>query len=307
MTLALGIDPGGTTLRGGVVDGLEVIEEVRATPRLGAACAELDSTSAKQLVADALAGFARDVLARHPGIHAIGVGAPGYVSADGRVLRGAPNLPGVTDAELADALSAATSRPVRLENDALAAAWGEYLLDAQSPDLIYLGLGTGIGGGLVLGGRPWRGTTGMAMEFGHIIVEPGGRSCGCGNRGCVERYASASGLRISYALSGGGDLDASEIAARARAGESMALQAFAVAAGMLASACAHLVKITDVRNLVIGGGLSAAWDQFEPNFPCALDAQLLAGQRGSIRVRPSTADDRAGILGAARLALDTMS
>jgi glucokinase len=189
-----------------------------------------------------------------------------------------------------------------VDNDALCAAWGEWILHPEHPaSLVYVGLGTGVGGGLVLEGRPYRGCRGFAMEVGHVVVQRDGRLCGCGNRGCLERYASATGVRASYVEAGGEALEAHEIAARAREGDERALAAFERAGVELATVIAHLVKTIDVPDVVVGGGMAASWDLMGPFFDRRLEHDLLPVMRGRTHVRLSTADDRAGMLGAARL------
>ena len=126
-------------------------------------------------------------------------------AATGTVVA-SPNLPGWHDVPLRDRVAAALGLPVLLENDANAAAFGEYWRGAGQgcASMVLLTLGTGVGGGLVLGGELWRGADGMAGEIGHITVEPGGRTCRCGNAGCLETYASATGIVDRYReLSGG--------------------------------------------------------------------------------------------------------
>jgi len=169
--------------------------------------------------------------------------------------------------------------------------------------LIYIGLGTGVGGGLIYAGKPFVGRHGTAMEAGHIIVEPNGRQCGCGNKGCVEQYASASGVAISYDELANQKLTAHEIATIARAGDEQALEAYQQAGESLATMLAHVQKVIDVPNVVIGGGMSLAWDLMQNAFNARLDADLIPVLRGKIHVKVSGAGDIAGMLGAAMLTL----
>jgi glucokinase len=141
----------------------------------------------------------------------------------------------------------------------------------------------------------------MAMEVGHITVDPGGRPCGCGNRGCLERYASASGVTLSYAEAAGETLDARNIAGRAAAGDTAAVSAFARAGDTLGMAIATLVKVLDVSRVVVGGGLSAAWGLLLPALEARLGVDLLPQARRRLRVAPSTCADQCGVVGAALL------
>jgi glucokinase len=191
---------------------------------------------------------------------------------------------------------------VVLENDASAAAYGEYaLLDKMDADLIYIGLGTGVGGGLVLQGKLYGGMHGFAMEIGHMIVEPEGRLCGCGNRGCMEQYASTNGVVLSYAEKTGITCSAFEIAQLAAQQNEAALRAFEQAGEYLAVALAHIVKVIDVSEVVIGGGMSASWSLMKLAFEQRLQEDLIPALRGKLNIRISQAQDQAGIIGAALL------
>jgi glucokinase len=192
-----------------------------------------------------------DALRDYPQATAIGIGFPGFVDPISGNIAQSPNLPGLSDVDLAKALTQLLARPVIVENDALAAAYGEFRLGEYSGgNLIYLGLGTGVGGGLIVGGKPFTGRHGYAMEVGHIIVAPAGnadsRLCGCGNHGCMERYASASGVSLSYELATGSALSSSKIAALAQANNKEAAHAYHLAGTALAQALAHIAKVVDI-------------------------------------------------------------
>ena len=299
----LGVDLGGTNLRCGVVSGLEVRRESRWRLDLARELPGLKPVAARRHVLAALEAALREVLREAPEVRGVGIGVPGYVDgASGRLIA-APNLPGISNLDLAAPLTHALGLPVMVENDALCAAWGEYRRLARPPaHFAFLGLGTGIGGGLIVNGQPYRGAGGLAMEVGHVTWRPGGRLCGCGRRGCVERYASASGLSLNYRALTGLPLEASDIAARARAGESAARQAIARSMRALARLLAHLAHITDVRHYAIGGGLSAAWPLLLPPLRAALDAELIPVLRGRLRLTRASGGDQSGIIGAALLA-----
>jgi glucokinase len=140
------------------------------------------------------------------------------------------------------------------------------------------------------------------MEVGHIIVVPGGRLCGCGNRGCMEQYASASGVSITYFEASGERCSAAEIAARAKAGDKNAMAAYNLAGETLAQALAHILKVIDVTDVVVGGGMSAGWQSMQHAFQQRLDQDLIPALRGKVNVRISDMHDQAGIIGAAMLA-----
>ena len=292
---AIGIDLGGTNLRVGVFDNLTLIEQIRVE----ANCAQIINYNDLLAI---LEQACKPISMRFAGA-CIGFGIPGFISPHTQIIAQSPNLPALNNAPLAQDLSARLATKVIVENDALAAAYGEFLL-ANSPanGLLYIGLGTGVGGGFIHAGLPFAGAHGVAMEVGHIIIEPNGRQCGCGNRGCLEQYASASGVINSYFLSTNQRLNTEEIADLARQGDKNAASAFVLVGNALGQALAHVQKVVDIPNVTIGGGLAKAWDLIAPSFNERLDQDLITVLRGKMHVQVSTADDIAGMLGAAKLA-----
>lgn len=302
MSEHVGVDVGGTNLRVGVVRDHEVIWEHRYQADFSEICRRYDAAEATRKIITELAAAIAHARKEHPRTASIGIGFPGFIDPVSGIVLQSPNLPGLSNVDIAGPLAQQLGLPVSIENDALAAAWGEYLLIAPKPDsMIYLGLGTGVGGGLILHGKPYVGEHGVAMEAGHIIVQRGGRPCGCGNRGCLERYASASGVVISYQELAGETLEAGHIASLAVQGDRRAQEALRIAAESLAMALAHILKVVDVAHVVIGGGLSAAWPQIQRDFDTSLDAALIPALRGRIRVALARAGDRAGMIGAANI------
>lgn len=303
----LGIDVGGTHLRVGVVRGREVVREARSVAHLSRRLIERDGEGAVDLVVGDLTAAARTALDANPDVEAVGFAVPGFFSTEsGRLLR-APNLPGLEDADLKTPLEAALGLPVVIENDALAAAWGEWCLtwNGHQPSLLYVGLGTGVGSGLILRGRPWRGAWGFGTEIGHLRVEREGRPCGCGKCGCLEQYASASGVSQSYEERAGEPLGAVEIARRAREGDEHALAAFERAGDALGVGVAQTLVLLDVELVVVGGGMAAAFDLLEPALRSRVDEDVLPVLRARWTLRASAAGDRAGMLGAALLAAES--
>lgn len=299
--MLIGVDVGGTNLRVGVIDDVKVIDELRVNADFSGLCRNLPAEQALQAIQSALFDALAGALHKYPSVTAIGLGFPGFI-VSGRVVL-SPNLPGLHDVDLVTPLSARLGRPVIVENDALAAAYGEYHLTGRTgTGLIYLGMGTGVGGGLIVDGRTFPGEHGVAMEVGHIIVEPNGRLCGCGNRGCMEQYASASGVATSYAEATGHTLTAHNIAILADAGDRHAVAAYHLAGDKLAQALAHILKVVDVGHILIGGGMSAAWPLLYDAFQQRLEADLIPALRGKTRITLSQASDQAGMIGAALLA-----
>jgi glucokinase len=312
MTIVAGIDIGGTNLRLGIVDGLEIIHEERIYADFAGLCQNNPPDIAWQEIISLTSEVIFRALDAHPQVVSIGIGFPGFIDPASGCISKSPNLPGLANVDLAGDLMRVIRKPVLVENDALAAAYGEYKLNSavalngKDGNLIFIGLGTGVGGGLIYAGRPFAGEHGVAMEIGHLIVEPGGRLCGCGNRGCLEQYASATGVAISYAARDdiGQDneqLDASQIATLAESGDQPALAAYALAGDKLGQALAHILKVVDISNIIIGGGMSQSWPLMQQAFDDRLQADLIVALCGKPDISISSTGDRAGIIGAALL------
>src|SRR4051812_13934505 len=190
-TLAIGVDLGGTNLRIAAVDSNgKVLEKITTSTQVA---------RGRDQVIDEMCVAIQEVVSKRPGageLAGIGIGVPGIIEMKTGYLRESPNLPGWDNYPVRDEIEQRLGTRVVLENDANAAAMGEKWLGAgrETDDMCMLTLGTGVGGGLILNGRVWHGMTGMAGELGHITVYPEGQKCGCGNRGCVEQYASATAV-----------------------------------------------------------------------------------------------------------------
>jgi glucokinase len=225
-----------------------------------------------------------------PDTAAVGVVAPGVI--DGGMLRYAANL-GVRDLPLRELVSRAVSLPTVLGHDVAAAALAESA--AIEKDLLFVGIGTGIAAGLVTDGRLWRGASGMAGELGHICVVPGGEPCACGQLGCLEVYASATGIARRYASTTGhaagtdrGRLDAAAIVDRL-ATDPVAAGVWVQAVEALSQALATAVQLLDPAMVVLGGGLALAGAVlFDP---------VRAGLEARLRWRPALPEIRPAVLG----------
>jgi glucokinase len=265
-----------------------------------------------------LGDVAEQLLGRGPGASAagIGVGVPGLVDDDG-VLRFAPNLPGVTDLPVAAPLTTRLGGlPVVVENDASCAGWGEREAGAGvgRDHVLLVTLGTGIGGGIVLDGRLFRGRHGFAGEIGHMVVDPHGPPCPCGQRGCWERFASGSGLgRIAreaavggraariVALAGGDPelVKGEHVTAAAGEGDAEAVAVMASFGWWVALGLANLANAFDPECFVLGGGLVEAGDVLLAPVRSAF-AELLEGaeHRPAVDILPAALGERAGAIGA---------
>src|ERR1700735_983058 len=188
---AIGVDLGGTNLRIAAVDDQgTLVEKVTLGTKV---------SLGRTYVLDDMCGAIENMLHKYgnsPTLLGIGIGVPGIIDIKSGMVIESPNLPDWTDYPARAAIEQRLKTVVILENDANVAALGEKWLGAAKDfsDMAMLALGTGVGGGLVIGGAIWRGANGMAGEFGHTTVEPDGQLCGCGNRGCLEQYASATAV-----------------------------------------------------------------------------------------------------------------
>lgn len=309
--VTVGIDLGGTKCLAVALAGNRVVQEGRvATPAGGEA------------VLDAIADLAVEVAGVRP-LAAVGVGVPGLVDRDG-VLRFAPNLPGVTGLPVRAELERRLGVPVRVDNDATCAAWAERVMGAATglDDVVLITLGTGIGGGVITGGRLTRGANGFAGEVGHIVVDRDGPSCPCGQRGCWERFASGSGLaRLARTAAAkgeadavlelaGGDYDAilgEHVAAAAAAGDLQARALVAELGWWIGLGLANLANVLDPEAFIVGGGLVAMGDLLLEPVRVAF-AELLQGRawRPPIPVVPAALGPRAGAIGAGCLGLELL-
>lgn len=294
----VGIDVGGSAVKCGIVtaDGKVVAQDSIAAGEDTRAC-------------DLFCSVAQRVLQLAPGpIRRVGVGLPGLLDrAGGRVLD-SPNLPWLTGADVRGAFSDALGidpAEVLIENDANVAALGEAWIGAADGgrDALIVTLGTGIGGGLLIGGRLHLGA-GLAGEIGHVKIEPNGRPCGCGARGCLETLASARAASRRAVEAGlpaedPGNLSRlCEEARRTPGPERELLRAIGTDLGHGLSAA---VALLDLRLFVFAGGFSAALDQLEPGIRAGLSEWVWGDRVGEIRLVPSTLGASSGWIGAARL------
>jgi glucokinase len=311
MGLTVGVDIGGTKIAAGVVDesGTIVAKARRDSPATDTDAIE---TSVAELV--------EELGAEHR-IEAVGVGAAGFVDRTRSTVLFAPNLAWRNE-PLREDLERLTGLPVVVENDANAAAWGEFTFGAGEDvdDFMLVTVGTGVGGGIVLDGRLHRGAFGVAAEIGHFRVVPEGRECGCGNRGCWEQYASGSALEhdtrenarrdpdgASALLEKAGgtvdDIDGPAITAAAQAGDAFATEQLAELGRWLGEGIASLAAVLDPAVVVIGGGVSEAGDLLLEPTREHYRANLTARRfRDELEIRPAVLGNRAGMIGAADLA-----
>jgi glucokinase len=311
MDLTIGVDIGGTKLAAGVVDegGRILARARRDTPAD-------DPEKLEELVADCIRELAEDYQ-----IVAAGLGAAGFVDAARSTVLYAPNLPW-RDAPVRAAIEKRTGIPVVLENDANSAAWGEtrFGVGDGHPFTVTLTIGTGLGGGIILGGELLRGAFGVAAEVGHINVVPGGRQCGCGNQGCLEQYASGRALLREaqehaarspeaaarlLALAGGRaeTITGPLVTTAAQEGDPVAIDSFRVVGDWLGRGMADMAAVLDPGVFILGGGVSKAGELLAAPVRESFEAHLTAhGHRPTAEVRLAKLGPDAGLIGVADLA-----
>ena len=311
MTLSCGIDVGGTKIAGGVVDR---DGEVLAHATVESPAEHIEA------IEDAIVGLVTDLRAEHP-IEAVGVGAAGYVDVSRSTVLFAPNL-AWRNVDLRAELEPRLDLPVVIENDANAAAWGEFTFGAghDVDDLLLVTVGTGVGGGVVLDGALHRGAFGVAGEVGHFRVVRDGQLCGCGKHGCLEQYASGTALvrNARAAAAGGGHaadalvdraggdphaIDGPMITQAAQEGDAFAIEQLANLGRWLGEGIAALATVLDPAAVAVGGGVGDAGDLILNPVREAF-ARHLSGlpYRPLAEIRPATLGNRAGMIGAADLA-----
>lgn len=310
--LVCAIDLGGTNLRAANIDHDGKIHELSRT-------ATPETDKAEDIVS-AITAAVRECEAqaskRGAAIQAVSVVVPGSVHVETGVVVNAPNLPSLQGYELASALEKALGRPVLLENDANAAAVGEQWQGAARGcrTIICLTLGTGVGSGIILDDRLWRGIDGTAGEIGHTSVEAFGVACKCGNCGCLEVYASGTAIvrmaREAMAKSPESrlhDVSASELTAEkvhsaAVAGDRLARELFQTVGKYLGTVMASLVNTFNPEMIVVGGGVSAAWDLFAEHARSEVMRRAFPVPARRCKIVRAECGGAAGLIGAARMA-----
>ena len=246
---------------------------------------------------------------------AVGVGAPGVIHAQTGVVVKSPNFPDWNNLPLKGTLERELKLPVFIENDANAAAFGEQWRGAAQDikSLIFLTLGTGVGGGIILDGAIWHGADGMAGEVGHMTIVPDGRPCGCGNTGCLEMYASSRGIIMNYQEAlrtedrDRGEVTSAKVYQAARDGDPSALAAVRQMGRSLGIGIANLINIFNPEMVVIGGGVKEAWDLFIDATRNEIKKRAFEYPAARTRIVPSVLGDDAGMVGAAAVAFQMVS
>ncbi len=316
MTVTIGVDVGGTKILAGVVNDEGYVSD----------SARIDSPQRDAMATvQAIVDVVQELRGRSSAdVVAVGVGIAGLVDSDRSRVITAPNL-GWSHTNIGSLVQSATEIATVVENDANAAAWGEFIFGAgrQFRDIVAVTVGTGIGGGLILEGRLRRGSHGVASEVGHLNAVPDGRPCSCGRRGCLEQYASGHALvreareraatdpsqaKILVSLGDGtaDGITGIQVTQAAREGDPVALESFAVVGTWLGRGLADLAAVIDPEAFIVGGGVSEAGELLLASARSTLTEKVIGKDGRPVPpVIPASLGNRAGLVGAADLARRT--
>ncbi|MDP8257767.1 MAG: ROK family protein [Candidatus Alcyoniella australis] len=316
MRSAIAIDLGGSRIKYGLVD-----ESGKIIQRGSEPTGPLDVEQVAQRLAQRINALKQRAAVLGLDCVGAGLGVPGGIYEDRARISQSPNFPGWIDVDLRSPLVAACDLPVFLENDANAAAVGEHWIGGgrSFKHMMLYTLGTGVGSGLILDGRLWRGAFGMASEAGHICVDPDGPACGCGSHGCAEQFASAPAMvrraRQLIELGGGrlmlelaaGDLqsiNAKVIAQAALEGDAQAAQVYREAGEALGRSCSAVLNVLNVELFLFGGGVGASYDLLETHIRSEITLRTFRIPAQRVKLGRAQLGNDAGMVGAARLALN---
>jgi glucokinase len=310
----VGIDLGGTNIKIGCFDSEIRLICKTSTPTE----AEMGPKVVIERIAETIEKLLRDGGFSFKDVAAVGLGCPGPARYREGIIESATNLPKFKNTPIRQMLKDRMGKPVVFENDANAACWGEYVLGAGKgvKDMVFFTLGTGIGGGIINGGKLLTGCGDNAAELGHIIVYPDGRRCNCGQRGCAEAYASASNTakRAVEAIEAGaesslkktleekGEITSRDVYEHLKAGDEFAKEITDGTAEALAILCVNMLHTTEPQRIVFAGGMIAAGDILLDRIKDYFNEQIWSLKKETVEICFATLGEDAGIIGAAALA-----
>lgn len=316
MAYFLGLDLGGTNVKAGVMDEAgHVVAKLSAPTNVQAGFEKVCLA-----MAEAGRGAVAQAKMAMPDVAAIGIGSPGLLDFDAGIVLASPNFPDWVKVPLGPRMRELLGRPTVIENDGNAAGFGEFWAGAGRQagvtDMVMLTLGTGIGGGVVIGGKVLHGGNNLGAEAGHMIVVPNGRPCGCGQRGCIEAYASAASTarRAVEAVKAGqasslkrlleerGTIECEQVFEAAKAGDPLALRIVDQTAELLGITCLTLSRLLDPQMIVFAGGMSLAGDFLFDRIRAAYTKHNWRIAGVNVRIVPAVLGNDAGIIGAAGVA-----
>jgi glucokinase len=315
----VGVDLGGTNIKIGCFDS--------AVKLLGKASVPTGVDTGPESVVERIVETCRrlvtDSALSLQDVAAVGIGTPGPADYQQGIVISSANMPKFRNTPLRDMVSRGIGKPGVLENDANVACWGEFVLGAGRgvKDMVFFTLGTGIGGGIVSGGRLVHGFSGNAAELGHIIIYPDGRLCGCGQRGCAEAYASASATarRATEAIQAGrqsslkrllnetGQITCKQVYEHLAAGDELAKEITDETAKVLALLCIDVHHTTEPQRIVFAGGMIGAGAVLLDRIKYYFNQHLWKAKTEPVEICFATLGEDAGIIGAAALARQTKS
>lgn len=295
---SIGVDLGGANLRAAAISSSgEVCAKISGAAKLS----EGRATVIADMV-DSIRKLQQQCGGEKPA--GIGIGVPGFINLEKGYIVGSNNLPEFDEFPIRDEIERLLGARVVLENDANAAALGEKWMGAGKDvqDLVLLTLGTGIGGGIITGGRILHGFVGMAGELGHMTVVPNGNPCGCGNRGCLEKHASATAIAgMARIVQLGHNLTSEQVYHLAAEGEPRARRVFECMGEALGIAIAALVNIFNFPLYLLSGGPLPAWDLFAPAMFRTVEERSFTFRNTRTRIERAVLGNEAGLYGAAYL------
>jgi glucokinase len=295
---SIGVDLGGTNLRAAAVDSSgKILRKVAGSTQYAAGRDAIigDIVTAILSVRDHIGST---------GLKGVGIGIPGFIKMDTGVVMGSANIPGFEGFPVRDEIQKRLGTHIILENDANAAALGEKWIGAgrDVSEMVLITLGTGIGGGIIIGGRVLHGQLGMAGELGHMTVIPEGNPCGCGNSGCLEKHASATAIvGMARMLQLGEEITAEEVYKLAVGGNVRAQHCFTTMGRALGIALANLINIFNFPLYLLSGGVLPAWDLFTPVMIEEIKRRSFTFTKTNPRIEKGILGNEAGLYGAAFL------
>ena len=296
---SIGVDLGGTNLRAAAVDRNGKVLEKHSQPT--------DMTRGRdEVIADIVSGInaVRQKITGGSRLAGVGIGVHGLILIEKGFVTNSNNLPVLENFPLRDEIERLLGAPIILENDANAAALGEKWMGAgkEVDDLVLLTLGTGIGGGIIGGGRVLHGAVGMAGELGHMTIDPNGNPCGCGNFGCLEKIASATAVEaMADMMSLGNHLTSQQVYELTLDGNEKAKMIFQQMGWALGIGLANLINIFNYPLFLLSGGMLPAWDAFAPTMMEEIRKRSFTFRNTETRVERATLGNQAGLIGAAYL------